>query len=214
VPLSPARHLGAHALVAVNPRAPQAATSATEATVVGERAPAGGEGGEPDGAPVFLGPLYLLGKTMNALTIDRIDAEIEQLRFVNRVLAAGERAFGGRFLRQLNGALAEDGAPPVVPVSLLHINASEDIGRLAADFVRSARFRARSHSLLERAFARLADGEAADEADLLSYVLFDGEFTQELIALGRRDAERQRDEILGFFDRLPDTAADVRRSQS
>jgi NTE family protein len=214
VPLSPARHLGAHALVAVNPRAPQAATSATEATVVGERAPAGGEGGEPDGAPVFLGPLYLLGKTMNALTIDRIDAEIEQLRFVNRVLAAGERAFGGRFLRQLNGALAEDGAPPVVPVSLLHINASEDIGRLAADFVRSARFRARSHSLLERAFARLADGEAADEADLLSYVLFDGEFTQELIALGRRDAERQHDEILGFFDRLRDTAAAARSSQS
>jgi NTE family protein len=93
---------------------------------------------------------------------------------VNRVLAAGERAFGGRFLRQLNGALAEDGAPPVVPVSLLHINASEDIGRLAADFVRSARFKARSHSLLERAFARLADGEAADEADLLSYVLLAG----------------------------------------
>jgi NTE family protein len=207
VPLSPARHLGAHALVAVNPRAPRAATSAAPATI-------GGEGAEPATEPVFLGPLYLLGKTMNALTIDRIDAEIEQLRFVNRLLAAGERTFGGRFLRQLNGALAEDGAPPVVPVSLLHINASEDIGRLAADFVRSPRFKARSRSLLERAFARLAEGEAADEADLLSYVLFDGEFTQELMALGRRDAERQHDEILGFFDRLRDTAAAARSSQS
>ena len=213
VPLSPARHLGAHALVAVNPRAARAVTSAAAASA-GEGVPASGEGAEPVSEPVFLGPLYLLGKTMNALTIDRIDAEIEQLRFVNRLLAAGERAFGGRFLRQLNGALAADGAPPVVPMSLLHINASEDIGRLAADFVRSARFKARSHSLLERAFARLAEGEAADEADLLSYVLFDGEFTQELIALGRRDAERQHDEILGFFDQLLDTAADARRSES
>jgi NTE family protein len=207
VPLSPARHLGARALVVVNPGAPRAAASATapgEAAAV-EREP-------PE--TVFLGPLYLLGKTMNALTIDRIDAEIEQLRFVNRLLAAGERAFGGRFLRSLNDALAEDGAAAVGPVSLLHIHASEDIGRLAADFVRSARFRARSHSLLERAFARLAEGEAADEADLLSYVLFDGEFTQELIALGRRDAERQGDEILAFFDRLPDAARGVRRSQS
>ncbi len=171
VPLSPARHLGAHALVVVNPRAPREA----EAAVAGERAAADAEAAET----IFLGPLYLLGKTMNALTIDRIDAEIEQLRFVNRMLAAGERAFGGRFLRSLNAALAEDGAPAVTPVSLLHIHASEDIGRLAADFVRSARFRARSHSLLARAFGRLADGEAADEADLLSYVLFDGEFTQE-----------------------------------
>jgi len=214
VPLSPARHLGARALVAVNPRAARAVTSAAAATSAAEGVPASGEGAEPVSEPVFLGPLYLLGKTMNALTIDRIDAEIEQLRFVNRLLAAGERAFGGRFLRQLNGALAADGAPPVVPMSLLHINASEDIGRLAADFVRSARFKARSHSLLERAFARLAEGEAADEADLLSYVLFDGEFTQELIALGRRDAERQHYEILGFFDQLLDTAADARRSES
>jgi NTE family protein len=205
VPLSPARHLGARALVVVNPRAAPAPV------------PAGSDGAEAAGEraeTIFLGPLYLLGKTMNALTIDRIDAEIEQLGFVNRLLAAGERAFGGRFLRTLNRALAEDGAPPVAPLSMLHIHASEDIGRLAADFVRSPRFRARSHSLLERAFARLADGEAADEADLLSYVLFDGEFTQELMALGRRDAERQRDEILTFFDRMRDTVRDVRRSQS
>jgi NTE family protein len=207
VPLSPARHLGARALVVVNPRTPRLA----EPTSAGETAAAA----EPETTEtVFLGPLYLLGKTMNALTIDRIDAEIEQLRFVNRLLAAGERAFGGRFLRSLNEALSEDGAPAVAPVSLLHINASEDIGRLAADFVRSARFRARSHSLLERAFARLAEGEAADEADLLSYVLFDGEFTHELIALGRRDAERQHDAILGFFDRLPDAVHGVGRSRS
>ena len=206
MPLSPARHLGARALVVVNPRAPGAA----EATAAGDEPAV-----EPETpGTVFLGPLYLLGKTMNALTIDRIDAEIEQLRFVNRLLAAGERAFGGRFLRSLNDALAADGAAAVAPVSLLHIHASEDIGRLAADFVRSARFRARSHSLLERAFARLADGEAAEEADLLSYVLFDGEFTQELMALGRRDAERQRGEILDFFDRLPDAVRSVRRSQS
>ncbi len=210
VPLSPARHLGAHALVVVNPRAPR-----VEPAAAADADEPGRQGESVEGAEaVFLGPLYLLGKTMNALTIDRIDAEIEQLRFVNRVLAAGERAFGGRFLRELNGALAEESAPPVAPVSLLHIHASEDIGRLAADFVRSPGFRARSHSLLERAFARLADGEAADEADLLSYVLFDGAFTQELMALGRRDAERQSDEILAFFDALRDTVRDARGSQS
>jgi len=153
---------------------------------------------------VFLGPIYLLGKTLNALTLDRIDAELEQVAFVNRLLAAGERRFGSGFLDDINLALAEQAPPasppaPVAPVALLHLHASQDIGRLSAEFVRSPRFRARPHSLLERAFVRLGEGEGLDEADLLSYVLFDGEFTQELIALGRRDAERQHDQIVSFF---------------
>ena len=41
--------------------------------------------------------------------------------------------------------------------------------------------------------------EAANEADLLSYLLFDGAFANELIALGRRDARRRHDEIVAFF---------------
>jgi NTE family protein len=41
-------------------------------------------------------------------------------------------------------------------------------------------------------------GEGAD-ADLASYVLFDGDFARVLIDLGHRDAARHRDELAEFL---------------
>ena len=47
---------------------------------------------------------------------------------------------------------------------------------------------------------RLAGGEARHESDLLSYLLFDGDFAAELIELGRRDAAAKEDELAALFD--------------
>jgi NTE family protein len=38
-----------------------------------------------------------------------------------------------------------------------------------------------------------------DEADLASYLLFDGDFAHQLIELGRADARARRQELLEFF---------------
>jgi NTE family protein len=61
--------------------------------------------------------------------------------------------------------------------------------------------------MLERTFARLAEGESKTESDLLSYLLFDGRFARELIDLGWRDAERRHDELVDFFAALLDGRA-------
>jgi hypothetical protein len=37
------------------------------------------------------------------------------------------------------------------------------------------------------------------DTDLLSFVLFDGDFARGLIDLGRHDVERRADEVIGFF---------------
>ena len=189
VPLSPARQLGADALVVINPR-----------TMPGARLDAPAD----DHERAFPGPLFLLGKTLNALTLDRIEGDIEQLERMNRVLTAGQRRYGETFVSELNRALTEDGGLPLKPLSLLHLHASEDIGRLAGGFVRSRGFRRNGGGLLRRAFGRLAEGEGRTEADLLSYLLFDRRFTRELIELGWHDAERRHDEIVAFFAALLD----------
>lgn len=183
VPLSPARRLGARALVVINPHAPRGSLADDD----------------PAREDAFQGPIFLLGKVMNALILDRVDGDIERLELVNRLLAAGSRQFGPTFLPKLNADLVAGGAQPAHPISLLHLQSSEDIGRLAALHVRSRPFRGRSLGFMERAIARLAENESADEADLASYVLFDGAFARALIDLGRRDARAQHDHIVEFF---------------
>jgi NTE family protein len=185
VPLSPGRHLGADALIVINPRAAEsvrASGSGTEGDAVGS-------------------PLFLLGKTLNALTLDRIDGDRDRLERINEILEAGRRRFGPGFVDELNRGLVEQGGHPVKPIALLHLQPSEDIGELSAAFVRSRGFRARA-GVVSRAIRRLAEAEGRHEADMLSYLLFDGWFARELIALGRHDAEKAHDRIVEFLSNL------------
>ena len=46
---------------------------------------------------------------------------------------------------------------------------------------------------------RLAGNEATAEADMLSYLLFDGGFAKELLDLGYEDARAHEDELLRVF---------------
>jgi NTE family protein len=88
------------------------------------------------------------------------------------------------------------------PMATVLVRASADLARLAAEFVRSPAFEARNRNLLGRLLRRMAEVEGGAQADLVSYLLFDGQFAGELIALGRADARRQHEELCGFFDRL------------
>ena len=79
----------------------------------------------------------------------------------------------------------------------MYIRASQDIGVLAADYVRSPLFAKRIRGLVGRGVRRL--GESESEADMLSYVLFDGPFAGMLIEMGRSDARARHDELVAFF---------------
>ena len=48
---------------------------------------------------------------------------------------------------------------------------------------------------------RIAESDSSNEADLLSYLLFDGPFASQLIELGRQDAAKQHDNLCKFFSR-------------
>jgi NTE family protein len=183
VPLSPARRLGADRLIVVSPRyiredQPTAALAQAR------------ELEYPD-------PLFVFGKAMNALLLDRIENDIDRLQRLNAVLAAGARRFGPGFAVALNEELGRAKESGLRPLDVVYVRASQDIGVLAAEYARSAEFARRARGWVGRALRRMAEGEK--EADLLSYVLFDGGFAGRLIEIGFSDARARHDELLAFF---------------
>ncbi|HQY64532.1 MAG: patatin-like phospholipase family protein [Myxococcales bacterium] len=190
VPLSPARRLGARGVIVVNPRyLPTLAQPEDDA-----RARATED--------LFPGPLFLLGKTLNALLLDRIDTDLARLRSINDILAAGQRRFGARFIDELNEELGHPKGRGMRPMRALQIRTSLDLGKLAAEFVLSPAFARTSRGVAGRLLRRLAVSDARDESDLLSYLLFDGEFARQLIELGKADARARHSELCEFFESL------------
>ncbi len=183
VPLSPARRLGADGLIVVNPRYIREDTPTPALADEHQR--------------LYPDPLFVAGKTMNALLLDRIENDIRRLEKLNAVLDAGTRRFGPNFVASLNDELGRGGESALRPVEVVYVRASEDIGVLAADYVRSPEFAKRVKGLLGRVMRRVVEGES--EADFVSYVLFDGVFAGRLIELGRSDARARHDQLVAFF---------------
>ena len=143
------------------------------------------------------GAAFLLGKILNAFLLDHVDVDIELLTRLNNVIADGTSAFGDSFTEAMSKEAHTRGAPAYRFVSNLTVRPSEDIGRLASEHVRKGRFRG-DPMIVEQVF-KLLDFGVGDEADLASYLLFDGAFCKQLIEMGRADAKARRDELLEFF---------------
>lgn len=181
VPLSPARRLGADALVVVNPRSLDRATDRVEPHVP-----------HPT-------PFLLLGKLLNAIFLERLDADLDRLERINAILDAGTRIHGEGFVDELNRELGRAPGREVRPVRTLLVRASRDLTKIAGDHVRSPRFAARASGIVGKLLLRLAEGDGSRDGDLLSFLLFDGDYAQELIELGRADARARHNELCQFF---------------
>jgi NTE family protein len=153
------------------------------------------EGGSPGAeAP---GIAFLLGKILNAFLLDHIDVDIELLTRLNHVLEDGSRAYGDGFTARMSAEAHRRGEPAYRHVHSLGVRPSEDIGRLASEHVRRGRFR--GDPLVTKKLLTLLDFGGGSEADLASYLLFDGAFCRQLMEMGRSDAKARRDELMAFF---------------
>jgi NTE family protein len=144
------------------------------------------------------GLAFLLGKVLNAFLLDHIDTDLQLLTRVNELLVDGSEAFGDGFVDKMSAQAVSRGGQPYRPVHALAIRPSEDIGKLASAFVRRGRFKG-GNPILAKRLLDLLDIGVGDEADLASYLLFDGDFANQLIELGRADARARKDAILEFF---------------
>lgn len=180
MPLAPAIRLGAERLlVATANHLPD--PSLVPASVARERA--------------ATNPFFLLGKTLNALLLDRLDSDLQRLEQINAILAAGQTRFGDHFVRELNAALAPEHVHLKLTEAVV-VRASLPVGVLAAEHVRAPEFGRGVRSPVRNALRALAD---TADGDLLSYLLFDGGYARKLIELGRRDARAHHEALCRLF---------------
>ena len=139
-------------------------------------------------------PAFLLGKVLNALLLDQLELELRRLEVMNALIEGAEEALGAGSLGPINDAIRAKRGVEYRKVSHLVVRPSEDLGVMAAGAYRSG---TRSSGMLGGLLARTAlRGVPEDEADLFSYLYFDGNFTRPLVELGREDAHRQEDAII------------------
>jgi NTE family protein len=143
------------------------------------------------------GAAFLLGKVLNAFLLDHVDVDIELLTRINNVVVDGSRAYGPGFTDSLSAEARKRGGQEYRYVTCMRVRPSEDIGRLANEHLKRGRLR--GDPILTKRLFNILDLGVEGEADLGSYLLFDGPFCRRLIEMGRADAQARRDELVQFF---------------
>jgi NTE family protein len=197
------------------PLAPAVRLGADRVLVVALRHERRGEAPAPAPAPLSATAeppttAALLGRVLNALLVDHTDYDLDRLRRINGLLDQGERVFGAGFADRMAELSARELGAPLRRVADLVIRPSVDLGLIAREIAARRVSRLRRGTLASRLLRRAAaDGDAAQDgaADLASYLLFDREYVEELLALGRADAARAADALVAFFGRPEEAAA-------
>jgi NTE family protein len=140
---------------------------------------------------------FLLGKVMNALLLDPLDYDLQVMQRINKLLDLHARALDAPNQLEADALFTETRGMPYRPIDILVFSPSQDIGKLATEYVRTHL----SQLQVGWALRWLMKGatEPRTESDWIAYLLFEGGFARQLIELGRRDAHNRRDEIRKFF---------------
>lgn len=189
-PMSPAIRAGADRLVVVSLLHRQPSDAAS----VLWRSP---EGTHLEQYPSFT---FLGGKLLNALLLDPVMYDLQMLDRLNALFKVLHKALPPEEMEAVERLLIAKRGVPYRQIKTLVFAPSEDIGNMAGDFLREHIFHKGWGRWLRYVFLRRVTAEAEPwEADLASYILFDGRYAQRLIDMGRRDVLRRADEVRAFF---------------
>lgn len=146
----------------------------------------------PEEAPSLV---FLAGKLLDALLLDPIRYDLAVLQRFNRLVSVLHDTLSEAELARVNEAMLAERGATYRQVETLVFRPSADIGAMA---------RRKGEALERRGWrgkivSRLTRIGGQVDADLLSFVLFDGEHAADLIELGRSDVHDRAAEVRSFF---------------
>ncbi len=151
----------------------------------------------------YASPTFLFGKMLNALLLDHLDTDLARMHVMNEILTHGTSAFGPDFVERINEIAAQEQGQQFRKIHDLVIRPSQDLGILAGEVLSAMPGDSSRSPLLRLAMRSLKGRQRSAEADLLSYLLFDGEFLGPLAELGYNDARAHENEFAAFFSDEP-----------
>ncbi len=147
---------------------------------------------------IFPNAVFMAGKMLDALMLDKLEADMRRIERTNRLIAAGTRLYGDDFGHALGGAIEGRQGRPYVPMEVLLIRPSQNLGEVAYQIIRKTNL-SRYSGVMARWIRHSMMGDEMPENDLASYVLFDPEFLKTLMHIGYHDAEAQHAQIAALF---------------
>lgn len=148
-----------------------------------------------------LSPMFLIGKLLNALLLDPVQYDLHVLGRLNEVVQVLEQTLAPGDFHRVQRVWAEHRGMPYRHLRTLVFTPSRDLGELAGEYLRTELKMDSLTPVLRYLLERALSGSPRSEADWASYLLFDGGFAAQLIAIGHADALNRRDEIRDFFAR-------------
>jgi NTE family protein len=184
-PLAPALRLGADRVLVVSLR--QETHRSTDSALAESRVADYGS------------PMFLFGKVLNALMLDHLDTDLARMHVMNEFMRHGQQAYGDDFIEKINEIAVKDRGQAYRPIQDLVIRPSADLGQLAGQVLSTLSEESSRSPLIRFAARNIVEEGRTPESDLLSYLLFDGEFLGPLAELGLKDARAREDELIEFF---------------
>jgi NTE family protein len=160
-----------------SPLAPAVHLGASKIIAVSTRAHVARSGPDPHMPVGYPSPAQVLGVLFNSVFLDLLDEDALRLQRINDLLAAG----------------GDDDAHRLRPVDLLVLRPSIELGEIAKEYEPEL---PKVFRFLTR---RLGTREGGGR-DVLSMLMFQGDFLSRIIELGEADADARTDEIASFVE--------------
>lgn len=147
----------------------------------------------------------IFGVLADALFLDHIEYDVEQMTRINRIIDWAEMKYGAGFLPEINRMLSEKGIQGDIAnrglkkIEVFSLFPSADLGKLACERLVQLSRTKKTLNQIERFFLRFLEIDPNAELELLSYLMFDKEYIRNLIEIGIADCQKRETELNRFL---------------